>query len=116
MSRVLVTGGAGFIGVNFVYYWLQQHPEDRVVVLDALTYAGNRMSLSNLDGSDRFLFVKGDICDRNRVESLLVENGIDTVVHFAAESHVDRSIHAPDQFIETNIVGTHSLLKACREV
>jgi dTDP-glucose 4,6-dehydratase len=110
--KLLVTGGAGFIGVNFVRYWRAEHPDDAVTVLDALTYAGNRASLDGVDAD----FVHGDIGDTALVETLLRERGIDTLVHFAAESHVDRSIHGPDAFIETNILGTHSLLKAARKV
>jgi len=113
---LLVTGGAGFIGANFVYYWRQQHPEDQLVVLDALTYAGNRMNLAGLDASEGFTFVHGDICDEALVEALLRDHDVDTVVHFAAESHVDRSIVGPDQFVTTNVLGTHSLLKTCRRV
>jgi dTDP-glucose 4,6-dehydratase len=113
---LLVTGGAGFIGANFVHHWHRWHPSERIVVLDALTYAGNRMSLASLEASADLVFVQGDIVDTGLVESTLREHGIDTVVHFAAESHVDRSIVGPDAFIETNVVGTHSLLKACRKL
>lgn len=116
MRKLLVTGGAGFIGANFVHYWLAHHPADRVVVLDALTYAGNIDTLNPLVGNPNFRFVKGNICNNELVELLLREEGIDTLVHFAAESHVDRSITGPDAFIETNIIGTHSLLKAARAV
>jgi len=116
MAAVLVTGGAGFIGANFVHYWRRHHPDERVVVLDALTYAGNMASLAALEGDPRFTFVHGNIVDRELVEKLLREHGIDTIVHFAAESHVDRSIHGPDVFVETNVVGTHALLKAARQV
>lgn len=116
MKKLLVTGGAGFIGANFVHYWLANHPADRVVVLDALTYAGNIETLKPLMGNPNFRFVKGNICNNELVELLLREEGIDTLVHFAAESHVDRSITGPDAFIETNIIGTHSLLKAARAV
>ena len=112
MANLLVTGGAGFIGGNFVHYWNATHPQDRVVVLDALTYAGNR---STLEGS-RAELVVGDIRDTVLVERLLRDHAIDTIVHFAAESHVDRSIAGPDAFIETNVNGTHSLLKAARSV
>jgi len=112
MANLLITGGAGFIGTNFVRYWAEHHPGDAVVVLDALTYAGNR---ANLDGV-RHLFVHGDIRNSDLVRSLLREHAIDTIVHFAAESHVDRSIAGPDAFIDTNINGTHSLLKAARAV
>ena len=114
--KLLVTGGAGFIGANFVYYWLAHYPQDRVVVLDALTYAGNMASLAGCLEQENFRFVHGDIGDQDLVESLLAEEGLDTVVNFAAESHVDRSIHGPDPFVTTNVVGTHSLLKAAKKV
>jgi dTDP-glucose 4,6-dehydratase len=113
---LLVTGGAGFIGANFLHYWRRRYPEDALVVLDALTYAGNRANLAALEGQARFHFVHGTICDQPLVESLLREHRVDTLVHFAAESHVDRSISGPDAFIETNVIGTHSLLKAARAV
>lgn len=122
--RLLVTGGAGFIGSNFVHYWCKQYNSDRevskersadrVVVLDALTYAGNRRSLADLEELENFRFVQGDICDRAVVEALLQEEEIDTVAHFAAESHVDRSILGPDAFIRTNVVGTFTLLESFR--
>jgi len=115
MRKMLVTGAAGFIGSNFVHYWHNQNPDDRIVALDALTYAGNRNNLSNLQGKDQFRFVKGNICDLALVESLMAEHDIDILVHFAAESHVDRSISGPDAFINTNIVGTHTLLKAAKK-
>ncbi|MCA3255047.1 MAG: dTDP-glucose 4,6-dehydratase [Alphaproteobacteria bacterium] len=113
MSKLLVTGGAGFIGANFVRHWRAHHADDTLVVLDALTYAGNR---ANLDGVADVDFVHGDIRDHDLVVSLLAGRGIDTLVHFAAESHVDRSIHGPDAFIDTNVIGTHSLLKAAKKV
>jgi dTDP-glucose 4,6-dehydratase len=116
LRRVLVTGGAGFIGSNFVHYWRKSHPDDRVVVLDALTYAGNLHNLAGIDNGAAFRFVHGDIADAARVASLLRDEKIDTLVHFAAETHVDRSITGPDAFIAANVVGTHSLLKAAREV
>jgi dTDP-glucose 4,6-dehydratase len=116
MHSVLVTGGAGFIGVNFVKYWLREQPGDRVVVLDAFTYAGNPQSLESLGEQANLRIVRGDIRDRPLVEQLLRTEQIDTLVHFAAESHVDRSILGPSAFIETNVVGTHSLLQAAREV
>lgn len=112
--NLLITGGAGFIGTNFVRHWLANSREGRVVVFDALTYAGNIDNLAGLDQDPRYLFVKGDICDEPQVRVLLEQHQIDTVVHFAAESHVDRSILGPDDFIRTNIVGTHSLLKAAK--
>lgn len=116
MKSLLVTGGAGFIGSNFVLYWLEQYPQDKVIVLDALTYAGNRDNLASVENHPNFGFVHGNICDTELVERLLVEHEVDTLVHFAAESHVDRSITGPDAFIETNIIGTHSLLKAARRI
>ena len=112
--RLLVTGGAGFIGSNFVHHWCKHYPGDRVVVLDALTYAGNRNNLTELEGRENFRFVQGNICDRPLVEALLSEENIDTVAHFAAESHVDRSILGPDAFIHTNVVGTFTLLESFR--
>jgi dTDP-glucose 4,6-dehydratase len=114
VNRLLVTGGAGFIGANFVHYWLRSHKQARVVVVDALTYAGNRANLHGLDADRRFRFVEADICDTEAIAQLIAAEEIDCVVHFAAESHVDRSITGPDDFIRTNVVGTHSLLKACR--
>ncbi|MEM9164641.1 MAG: GDP-mannose 4,6-dehydratase, partial [Cyanobacteria bacterium P01_F01_bin.4] len=105
-KRLLVTGGAGFIGANFIHYWHQHYPNDRLVVLDALTYAGNRATLADLEQQPNFRFVKGDICDRALVDNLLNEESIDTLVHFAAESHVDRSILGPGAFVQTNVVGT----------
>jgi dTDP-glucose 4,6-dehydratase len=116
MRSLLVTGGAGFIGANFVHYWMNRHPEDRLVVLDALTYAGNLASLDAVRGRRELTFVRGDIRTPGLAESLLREHGITLVVHFAAESHVDRSIAGPDPFIETNVTGTHELLKAARAV
>ncbi|NQX93419.1 MAG: GDP-mannose 4,6-dehydratase, partial [Erythrobacter sp.] len=113
MSKLLVTGGAGFIGGNFVHYWTQKHAADEIVVLDALTYAGNR---STLQGARQTELIVGDIRDQGLVERLLRERDISTIVHFAAESHVDRSISGPDAFIDTNILGTNSLLKAARAV
>jgi dTDP-glucose 4,6-dehydratase len=112
----LVTGGAGFIGSNFVHYWLSEHPGQRLVVLDALTYAGNLANLEPVRGRAELRFVHGNICDTALVENLLREERIDTIVHFAAESHVDRSIHGPAAFVETNVVGTHSMLRAARKV
>jgi dTDP-glucose 4,6-dehydratase len=114
LRRVLVTGGAGFIGSNFVHYWRRVHPQDRVVVLDALTYAGSRENLSPLVEDSSYRFVHGDINDSALVLDLLRSEKIDTLVHFAAETHVDRSIEGPDAFIQSNVVGTHSLLKAAR--
>ena len=116
MPNLLVTGGAGFIGANFVHHWLERHPGERLVVLDALTYAGNLANLESVKERRELRFVRGDIRDQTLIESLLREEGVDTIVHFAAESHVDRSIHGPDAFIETNVQGTHAMLKAARKV
>ena len=110
---ILVTGGAGFIGSNFVLDWLDAVGES-VVVLDALTYAGNRRNLASLDGDSRLSFVHGDICDRALVDRLLAEHRPRAIVHFAAESHVDRSIHGPGAFMRTNVEGTFTLLEAAR--
>ena len=106
--KILVTGGAGFIGSNFILYWIKNHPEDFIVNLDALTYAGNLENLKEIEGNSRYSFVHGDICDENVVESAM--SGIDVVVHFAAESHVDRSILEPAPFVKTNVLGTQVLL------
>jgi len=114
--NLLVTGGAGFIGANFVHYWLKTYPSNRIVVLDALTYAGNVKNLSTVESNPDFRFVHGDILNYDLTVNLLREEKIDTIVHFAAESHVDRSITGPDAFIETNVKGTHELLKAAKTV
>lgn len=111
MRRVLVTGGAGFVGANFVHYWLRTHSTDRVVVLDALTYAGNLASLEDVAANPNYRFVRGDICDATLLAALLHAERIDCVVHCAAESHVDRSIAGPDEFVRTNVLGTHTLLR-----
>ena len=113
MASILVTGGAGFIGGNFVHYWNEKHPDDDVIVLDCLTYAGHR---ATIEDAPRAELIEGDIRDTELVQTLLRERDIATIVHFAAESHVDRSISGPDAFIETNILGTNSLLKAARAV
>jgi dTDP-glucose 4,6-dehydratase len=113
--RMLVTGGAGFIGSNFVHHWCKMHPDDRVIVLDALTYAGNRLNLSELEENQNFRFVHGDICNATLVNDLFKTEEIDTVAHFAAESHVDRSILGPAAFVQTNVVGTFTLLDAFRQ-
>ncbi len=115
-ARVLVTGGAGFIGASFVHYLLGSDPAARVVTLDALTYAGSRENLAGLDAGGRHRFVEGDITDRALVDALLREHRVDTVVHFAAESHVDRSITGPAAFVHTNVVGTFTLLDAARRL
>lgn len=115
MRKIMVTGGAGFIGSNFAHYWVQKHPEDLIVIVDALTYAGNKANLSEILG-DKCVLVEADINETDKMMSLLRGHQLDTIVHFAAESHVDRSIEGPDAFIEANILGTHSLLKAARQV
>jgi dTDP-glucose 4,6-dehydratase len=111
--RLLVTGGAGFIGSNFILYWLRQHPQDFVVNFDALTYAGNLENLREVEKNPQYQFIKGDIRDAAAVDSAM--NGVDIVVHFAAESHVDRSILSPTDFVTTNVVGTQVLLDAARK-
>lgn len=112
--RILVTGGAGFIGSNFIHYWLKNYPEDQVVNLDILTYAGHLESLKDIAGNPNYKFVKGDITDPKIVESVM--GGVDFVVHFAAESHVDRSIVDPLKFIKTNVCGTARLLETALDV
>ncbi|MBP7832814.1 MAG: dTDP-glucose 4,6-dehydratase [Candidatus Levybacteria bacterium] len=111
--KILVTGGAGFIGSNFILYWLSHHKNDLIINLDKLTYAGNLENLKSVEHDPRYKFIKGDICDVDLVKDVM--DGVDTVVHFAAESHVDRSIHAPSQFVETNVGGTQVLLDAAVE-
>jgi len=115
VNNVLVTGGAGFIGANFVHYLLRREPAVRVVNLDALTYAGSLKNLDGLPDTLRHEFVQGDICDRELVLGLFRKHAIDTVVHFAAETHVDRSILEPGRFIQTNVVGTHVLLETAKQ-
>ena len=111
---IIVTGGAGFIGSNFIFYMLREHPEDRIVCLDKLTYAGNLSTLKDIMDRPNFRFVKLDICDREGVFALFEEEKPDVVVNFAAESHVDRSIEDPGIFLQTNIIGTSVLMDACR--
>ena len=111
---VIVTGGAGFIGSNFIFYMLREHPEDRIVCLDKLTYAGNLSTLKDVMDLPNFRFVKLDICDREGVYALFEEEKPDAVINFAAESHVDRSIEDPSIFLQTNIIGTSVLMDACR--
>lgn len=106
--KVLITGGAGFIGSNFIHYWLEKHPEDQLTNLDALTYAGNLENLKDIEKNSNYHFIKGDICDPSVVASAM--SGVDMVIHFAAESHVDRSIKNPTAFVETNVKGTLVLL------
>ncbi len=108
--KLLVTGGAGFIGANFIHYWLKNHPDDDIINLDALTYAGNLETLKSIESNPRYSFIKGDIRDPQVVAKAMKD--IDTVVHFAAESHVDRSISGPAVFVTTNVIGTQVLLDA----
>ena len=112
--RIVVTGGAGFIGSNFIYYLLEHHPEDEVICFDALTYAGNIYNLEEARCCSRFTFIEGDIAESKAVDTLFKENKPDVLVNFAAESHVDRSIENPGVFLATNIIGTQVLLDACR--
>ena len=112
---IIVTGGAGFIGSNFIFYQLASHPEDRVVCLDKLTYAGNLSTLASVMDKPNFRFVRADICDREAVDRLFDEEKPDVVVNFAAESHVDRSIEDPGVFLRTNVLGTQVLMDACRK-
>jgi dTDP-glucose 4,6-dehydratase len=111
--KILVTGGAGFIGAHFIHYWLQNHPEDDILNLDALTYAGHLENLKDVEQNPHYRFMKGDITDAATVKQAM--EGIDTVVHFAAESHVDRSVLGPAAFVQTNVVGTLVLLEAARD-
>ncbi|EAZ92273.1 dTDP-glucose 4,6-dehydratase [Crocosphaera chwakensis] len=113
-KSILITGGAGFIGSNFVHHWCNNYPDDHVIVLDALTYAGNRQNLAGLEDRQNFKFIQGDICDRLLIDKLLTEENITNIAHFAAESHVDRSILGPDAFIQTNVIGTFTLLESFR--
>jgi dTDP-glucose 4,6-dehydratase len=114
--RLLITGGAGFIGSNFVRYWAQHHPDDELVVLDALTYAGDRRSIAELESSGRVVFVHGDICDQALVEATLGEHSTETIVHFAAESHNSLAILDPARFFRTNVLGTQAMCDAARRL
>lgn len=113
-KTILVTGGAGFIGSNFIPYFLEANPEHSVINLDKLTYAGNLEHLSEIQSNRRYRFINGDICDTDLVKSIFLKSSIDGVIHFAAESHVDNSIASPDKFLKTNIDGTFCLLEAAR--
>jgi len=108
----MITGGLGFIGANFAHYWKQQYPNDLILVFDAITYSGNRANLEPIEQSEKFYFVKGNICDFDKALAAMREHEVNTIVHFAAESHVDKSISGPDVFVQTNLVGTHTLLSA----
>ena len=113
--NIIVTGGAGFIGSNFIFHMLKEHMEDRIICMDKLTYAGNLSTLAGVMDNPKFRFVKMDICDREAVYGLFEEEHPDMVVNFAAESHVDRSIENPEIFLQTNIIGTSVLMDACRK-
>ncbi len=115
MAKLLITGGAGFIGSNFIHYWLREHSDDEIVNLDLLTYAGNLGNLVAIEADSRYRFVRGDIRDRNLVGTLFARENFDTVVNFAAESHVDRSISGPEAFLDTNVMGTFVLLEAAKK-
>jgi len=114
--KILVTGGAGFIGSNFIRHLMSSHPGYKIVNVDTLTYAGNLDNLRDIDTDLRYTFVKGDICDSNLINTILEKHEIDTIVHFAAESHVDRSIADASVFVRTNVLGTHTLLDAARRL
>lgn len=116
LKNILITGGAGFIGSNFVHYLLANEPDTQIVTIDALTYAASLENLRNVTEHPRHTFIHGNICDQKRIEEILTQHKIDTIIHFAAESHVDRSIHNPMQFVQTNVVGTVSLLEAVRKI
>jgi len=114
VENLLITGGAGFIGSNFVHYYHGKYPQDNIIVLDALTYAGNIDNISSVLTQSNVNFIEGNICDRTLVDKILAEEKITNIVHFAAESHVDRSILSPRTFIDTNIIGTFTLLESFR--
>lgn len=111
---ILITGGAGFIGSNFITYYIKQYPSVKIVTLDKLTYAGNLSNLKEVVNLSNCTFVKGDICDRNLIERLFKEYNFKGVIHFAAESHVDNSIKKPNEFISTNVLGTFNLIDVAR--
>ncbi|HCC73803.1 MAG TPA: dTDP-glucose 4,6-dehydratase, partial [Candidatus Komeilibacteria bacterium] len=115
MSKILVTGGAGFIGSNFIRYILKKYPEDTVINLDKLTYAGNLNNLKDIEGNANYKFIKGDIAEERTVKKVFRFNRPDVVVNYAAETHVDRSIIDPAAFVKTDIIGTYNLLEAIKE-
>ena len=116
MKTYLVTGGAGFIGSNYINYMFKKYDNDiRIINVDVLTYAGNLENLRDVEGRDNYTFIRADICDREAIDKIFAENDIDRVVHFAAESHVDRSITNPEVFVKTNVLGTATMLNAARK-
>ena len=115
MKNLLIAGGAGFIGSNFVHYALETYPDYRVIVFDKLTYAGNVDNLKDVSADPRYAFVPGDICDAEAVNNVMSEHEIDTIVNFAADTHVDRSLMDPGTFIQTDVYGTYVLLEAAKE-
>ena len=112
--KLLITGGAGFIGSNFILHMMNSHPEVEIINLDILTYAGNLNNLKSVEKNPRYTFIKGDICDPDLVNAILDRYKVDTIVHFAAESHVDRSIIKASEFVRTNVLGTYNLLECAR--
>ncbi len=113
--KILITGGAGFIGSNFIHYWIKNHKDDEIVNIDALTYAGNLANLKDLESQENYKFIKVNISQKQEVEEVISSEKPDAIVHFAAESHVDRSILGPEQFIQTNVIGTFNLLESARQ-
>jgi dTDP-glucose 4,6-dehydratase len=114
IMKLLITGGAGFIGSNFILHMMNSHPDVDIINLDVLTYAGNLNNLKSVAKNPRYTFIKGDICDKNIVNAILDRHMVDTIIHFAAESHVDRSISEASEFVRTNVLGTHNLLECAR--
>ncbi|MCK9593745.1 MAG: dTDP-glucose 4,6-dehydratase [Methanoregula sp.] len=112
--KILITGGAGFIGSNFILHMMNSHPEVGIINLDVLTYAGNLNNLKSVEKNPRYTFIKGDICDPDIVNAIIKKHQVDTIIHFAAESHVDRSITKASEFVRTNVLGTHNLLECAR--
>ncbi len=114
-KKLLVTGGAGFIGSNFIHYWIEKYPQDLIVNLDALTYAGNLENLKSIENPPNYKFVKADISDKEKINEIISSEKPDAIIHYAAESHVDRSILGPENFVRTNVLGTFNLLEAARQ-
>ena len=116
MKTYLVTGGAGFIGSNFILFMLKKYSDIKIINLDKLTYAGNLDNLKSVENDERYIFIKGDICNKRLIKEIFKKYTIDYIVHFAAESHVDRSINNPEVFVKTNVLGTVTVLNAAKEV